>query len=164
MNKPRSLHNALTAALDARHHLSARPADFHMKIVNLSPQASGRLGSGFVYKYTLALGLLDFAGDTSEVTVPLMRWIERWQHNLLNDPQAFNMEVDFLADKLVDILIRLDLTETVRFQPRPDGSGVDLHFAEEPLPMALEEAAPLHAVYLDDELIAHCDAHPGAGV
>jgi len=165
MNKPRSLHNALTAALDAKHRLSARPADFHMKIVNLTPQASGRPGQGFVYKYTLALGLLDFAGSTSEIVVPLMRWIERWQHDLLVKQDAFSMEVDFLADDLVDVVIRLDLTEVVRFTPRPDEPGsVDLVFVEERLPMALEEGAPLHAVYLDDELIAHCAAHPGAGL
>jgi hypothetical protein len=178
MNKPRSLHTALTAALDPRHNLSARPADFHMKIVNLTPQASGRPGNGFVYKYTLALGLLDFAGNTSEIVVPLMRWIERWQHDLLLKPDAFSMEVDFLADDMVDVLVRLDLTEVVRFVPRPVEPGepgqpgqpggpsgaVDLVFVEEPLPFALQEGAPLHAVYLDDNLLVHCQAHPGAGL
>ena len=32
------------------------------------------------------------------------------------------------------------------------------------MPFALQEGSLLHAVYLDDALILHCDAHPGAGL
>lgn len=163
MKKPHSLREALTKALDPKHRISDRPADFHMKVVDLSPQASSRPGQGFLYKYTLVLGFLDFAGSSAEITVPLMRWIQRWQHDLLATDQPFSMDVDLLSDSLIDAIIRLQLTEVVRYVDRDDGD-VDVEFVEEPVPMALRDGAPLHAVYLDDELIAHCEAHPSAGL
>ena len=161
MNKPQSLRDALSAALEAKHRLSERPGDFHMKVVDLRPEVTGRPGQGFAYRYTLALGFLDFAGSSSEIVVPLLRWIQRWQHDLLVRAEPFTMEVDFLSDSLVDVLIRLELTETVRYVTREDG-GVDLIFENDPLPMALQDGPPLHAVYLNGELIAHCTAHPAA--
>lgn len=163
MKKPHSLREALIKALDPKHRISDRPADFHMKVLNLSPQASARPGAGFLYKYTLVLGFLDFAGSSAEITVPLMRWIQRWQHDLLTAEKPFTMDVDLLSDNLIDAIIHLELTEAVCFVEREDGA-VDVEFVAEPTPMALRDGAPLHAVYLDGELIAHCEAHPAEGL
>lgn len=163
MKKPASLRAALTEALDARHHLRQQPDRLILTITDCRAFATVAPGTGFQYQYTLELTLLDFAGDPVEVTVPLLLWLQRHQHQLLASPEAIqrgtNMTVDILADDKVDLYLSLQLTEDVRYALRPDG-GHDVTFLDERLPMALESGTPLHAVWLDDVLIARCAAHP----
>ncbi|MGQ3044539.1 MAG: phage tail protein [Brevundimonas aurantiaca] len=167
MRKPDSLRAALVAALDAKHRYSERPADLHIMIQDATPVADGRPGRAYVWHYTLVAGFLDFTGAPDEIALPILTWLQRWQPDLFASPErlkaAFNMEVEFLADDVVDVMVRLKLTEVVTMIDRP-GGGLDLVRPEEPMPFALQEGSLLHAVYLDDALILHCDAHPGAGL
>lgn len=166
MKKPHLLREALTAALDGKHHVRANPHLIDITVTDLNLLASGRPGAGFQYRYTLQIILMDFAGEAEEVTVPLMIWVERYQHELVASQDAATkglvMTVKLLESGKSDILIDLQLTESLRFTPRTleNGGGYDVVFADEPLPMALEEGAPLHVVYLDGEVIARCEAHP----
>lgn len=166
MKKPLSLRQALTDALDPKHFISKNQGALLMVATDATMQASGRPGAGFQYVYTLQISLLDFAGDPTEVTIPLMLWIERYQHELLSGPEAaaqgIRMTFEFLDDSKYDIHLDLKLTEAVSFVPRNDG-GHDVVFRDEPVPMALEEGPILHAVYLDGELLVHCTAHPDLG-
>lgn len=165
MRKPPSLRAALTAALDPKHHLSKDPSRLLMVATNARTLASGRPGSGFEYQYTLELTFLDFVGDPTEITVPLLIWIQRYQHQMLATPDAvktgMNMTFELLDNDKFDAHVELQLTEAVRFVPRP-GGGHDVVFLDEPLPMALQDGPPLHALYLDGELLLHCTAHPDA--
>ncbi|MDO9607221.1 MAG: phage tail protein [Brevundimonas sp.] len=167
MRKPASLRAALVAALDARHRYSERPADLHMVMQNATPIADGRPGMAYMWEYTLAIGFLDFTGAPDEIALPILVWLRRWQGDAFGTPErlkaAFNMDVEFMSDGVVDVLVRLKLTENVNVVPRPGGDGADLVRPEEPVPFALRDAAPLHAAYLDGEQIVHCTAHPDAG-
>lgn len=139
------------------------PADLHVHIPQGALQATMRPGLGFSYSYTLVLAVFDFAHSVDEIMIPLLLWVRRWQPDLLAlGAGGVPFEVDDLDDGKVDVMIRLALTETVGFSARQDG-GFDLSRPEEPIPFALEEAEPLHAVYLDGEQIARCSLHPDKG-
>ncbi|MNJ34445.1 hypothetical protein D3C77_291590 [compost metagenome] len=58
-------------------------------------------------------------------------------------------------------MARIPLTEAVQLTPRPSG-GYDLARPEEPVPFALQGPEPLHKVYLGEDLIVSCSAHPDA--
>lgn len=167
MKKPESLLAALVAALDPLHHVKGDTSRLQMIMSNVRPEASGRPGSGFQLAYTVEIHMPDFNGDPLEVVIPMMSWIERWQHDLIANPEKAAKAIDMtfvrLDDRRYDLHAAVDLTEMISFAPRP-GGGHDVVACEEPLPMALETAEPLHAVFLDDQLIMHCSAHPGAGV
>ena len=166
MKKPLSLRQALTAALDAKHFISQNQGSLLMVATDATMMASGRPGAGFQYVYTLQISLLDFAGDPTEVTIPLLLWLERYQHELLASPEAaaqgIRITFEFLDDSKYDIHVDLKLTEAVAFTPR-EGGGHDAVFRDEPLPMALEQGSPLHAIFLNGELLLHCTAHPDLG-
>nr|WP_314121382.1 phage tail protein [uncultured Brevundimonas sp.] len=167
MRKPNSLRAALVAALDAKHRFSERPADLHMVMQDATPVADGRPGMAYVWHYTLAIGFLDFTGSPDEIALPILTWLQRWQPDAFATADklknVFNLDVEFMADDIVDVMVRLKLSEVVSMVGRPDG-GMDLTRPEEPMPFALIGGPPLHAVYLEGELILHCDAHPGAGL
>lgn len=88
----------------------------------------------FVYAYTLKIGIWDFAGDADTIMVPMLAWIEKEQPQLLRrtDGQPFTFEAELLDSEASDILISIDLTETVLVLPRADGSGYDIQHPEEP--------------------------------
>lgn len=167
MKKPHSLRAALTAALDARHFISQNPDRLLMAATNAVTLATGRPGWGFEYRYTLELTFLDFAGDPVEITVPLLLWIQRWQHQMLAGPEAvsqgMNMTFELLDNGKYDAHIALQLNEAVRYVARP-GGGHDVVFIDPPVPMAFETGEPLHALYLNGQLLMHCTAHPDLAV
>lgn len=167
MRKPASLLAALVDALDARHHIRGDSSRLQMVLSNVTPQATNGPGTGFQLAYTVEVSMPDFNGEPIEVVIPTLIWIERWQNDLLANPEAAARAIDMtfvrLNDRRYDLHFALQLTEAVRYVPRP-GGGHDAVYIEEPLPMSLEEGPPLHAVYLDGELILHCEAHPGAGL
>lgn len=167
MNKPPKLLAALVAALDERHQVKNDSTRLQMVLSNVRPQVSNRPGKGFQLAYTVEISMPDFNGEPIEVVVPVLIWLERWQNDLVASPEAAEKAIDMtfvrLDDRRYDLHFSLELTEAVRYVPRPDG-GHDVVYVEEPPPFALESGPPLHAVYLDGELIVHCDAHPGAGL
>lgn len=167
MKKPLSLRDALVAALDGAHHIKGDTTRLQMVMTNVRTLTSGRPGGGFQYAYTLEIHMPGFNGDPTEITVPLLVWIERYQNQLLTiqaaEDRGLDMTFVLLDDSRYDVHIALELTENIRFEPRPAG-GHDVVFLPEPLPMALEQGRPLHAVYLHDQLILHCEAHPDLGV
>ncbi|GLK49616.1 hypothetical protein GCM10017620_25890 [Brevundimonas intermedia] len=167
MKKPESLLAALVAALEAKHHIKGDSSRLQMVMSNVRPEVSGRPGTGFQLAYTVEIHMPDFNGSPLEVVVPMLRWIERWQHDLVASAdkaaKAIDMTFVRLDDRRYDLHAAVDLTEVFRYEGRPDG-GQDLVVVDEPMPMALETGDPLHAVYLDDELIMHCSAHPEAAI
>ena len=166
MKKLHSLRSALTAAMDKRHGLDDW-SRLQVMASNLNLVASARPGSAFQQAYTIELHFPGFSGDPIEISVPLLLWVQRHQHDLLSAPEASERGIDAtfipLNAESYDVHIAIQVTENVRFTPRPDG-GHDVVYLDEPMPMALEDGPPLHAVYLDGELILHCEAHPGAGL
>lgn len=164
MYKPKSLVDALVAALDAKHHIKGDSTRLQLVISNVRPLVSARPGSGFGLAYMVEICMPDFNGSPMEVIVPLLRWLERWQHDVVANAdkaaKAIDMTFVRLDDTRYDLHASIELTEFFNYAERPDGEGHDVVPRIDPPPMALETGEPLHAVFLDGELILHCTEHP----
>ena len=119
MKKPQLLRQHLVAAMPA---LAADPERLLVFVDDGGLEASFTAGLSFQYRYTLELILRDFAGAPEAVMVPLLQWLTRHQPDLLTNPvnrAKLTFEVDVLSDTLVDLAIRLPLTERVRVMQDP---------------------------------------------
>lgn len=166
MKKPEHLRAVLETAL-ARHDLAQNPDRLFMVAVDWRPIADMRPGDAFQVAYTLVITLLDFAGDPVEITIPLMRWLKRWQHDILAASDKGGKGVvgtfELLDHGKYDVELKIQLTERVHYADRP-GGGQDIVYIEEPVPFAYEEGEPLHALFLNGEPLFHCTAHPDQGL
>lgn len=72
-------------------------------------------GLSFEYRYTAAITVLDYAGHTDALFVPILAWVRLHQSELLANPtsQAAGLAftVEHLNTSAVDIGIRVPLTE-----------------------------------------------------
>lgn len=175
--KPASLKEALTKALDRAHHISDNPDRLQIELLEGSVHALATPGLSFQYRYEIAVGVLDFTGELDEIMIPLMVWLKRWETSyFLNHTQAdqgIRFERQLLDDEAANILFTLKLTEAVGFEMTSGGDGGGtgsgtgdtfqaVHRKDPPL-MNTGVAAPLHQIYANGELVAHCDIHPVQG-
>lgn len=125
MRKPESLRAAITAAIP---DLKKKPDDLAIFVRKGRIVSRAGPSFGFQYRYTLLVELLDFAGDPDAVMVAILLWIRRHQPDLLQDQgerSGFRFDADRLGPKAVDIVIELELDESVATTPR-EGGGLDL--------------------------------------
>lgn len=131
MKKPQLLRQHLVAAVPA---LAVDPERLLVFVDDGGLVASFAAGLSFQYRYTLDLILRDFAGEPEAVMVPLLQWLTRHQPDLFANPsnrEKLTFEVDVLSDTLVDLAIKLPLTERVRVTR--DAEGVfQLEYLPEP--------------------------------
>ncbi len=131
MKKPSSLRAHLLAAIPALEHNPDRLLIF---VENGHIAATYAPALSYQYQYQLELVVTDFAGGPEQVMVPLLQWLVRNQPELLANPAnrgQIAFEVDVLADDLVDLALKLSLSERVIVTPTADG-GFDLQFKDEP--------------------------------
>jgi len=133
MIKPQALRQHLVAAMPA---LASDPERLLVFVDDGGLVASFAAGLSFQYRYTLELVLRDFSGAPEAVMVPLLQWLTRHQPDLLANPEnrdKLTFEVDVLSDTLVDLAIRLPLTERVRVA-QDDAGAFQLQYLPEPPP------------------------------
>jgi len=133
MKKPQLLRQHLVAAMPA---LASDPERLLVFVDDGGLVASFTAGLSFQYRYTLGLVLRDFSGAPEAVMVPLLQWLTRHQPDLLANPEnreKLTFEVDVLSDTLVDLAIRLPLTERVRVA-QDDTDAFQLQYLPEPPP------------------------------
>lgn len=133
MNKPGSLRSAIAAALP---DLQQNPDRLLVFVDDGVVMANAAPGRSFEYIYNLQLILTDFAGHPDEIMVPLLSWVAANQVDLLANPdrrRLITFKADLLSHDLVDLEIRLPLTECVVVQPR-DGGGYTADHMPEPAP------------------------------
>ncbi|QQN73176.1 phage tail protein [Croceicoccus sp. YJ47] len=116
-------HDALRAALTAAFpDLTRDPQALSIYIdkgriaARAGPGGTNR-ATGFEWRYTLNVVLLDFAGDPNRLAATVLEWIraaqpERLQNHTAGD-EAFSFEVDILDDDKADIAITIALDEAV---------------------------------------------------
>ena len=131
MRKADSLRQWLTAFLP---NLKTHPDRLQIYVEGGQISTRQSRTPSFAYAYTLKVGIWDFAGDADKIMVPMLAWIEKEQPQLLrrSDAQPFTFEAELLDSEASDILISIDLTETVLVLPRADGSGYDVQHPAEP--------------------------------
>ena len=131
MKKPSSLLAHLLAAIPALEHNPERLLIF---VENGHVAATYAPNLSYQYQYQLELVVTDFAGGPEQVMVPLLQWLVRNQPELLANPAnrgQIAFEVDVLAGDVVDLALKLSLSEGVIITPLDDG-GLDLKFKDEP--------------------------------
>ncbi|WP_171014041.1 phage tail protein [Chitinivorax sp. B] len=66
-----------------------------------SDQIAAGLGSpSFEYRYQVTVGLLDFAGHTDQVMVPVLQWLRQHQPSLLQNTDTAREAIQFEAEIL----------------------------------------------------------------
>lgn len=131
MKKPEVLGRLLLSTVPG---LAASPDRLQMFIDagRVVARATGSLG--FEVRYTLSVVLTDFAGDTTDVFVPLLSWIAQHQPNLLEQAgnEPFSFEAEILDGDAVDLEIKIELRESVGVTAQAGGGYTAEHFPEPP--------------------------------
>lgn len=133
MQKPASLRQALTAALE---ELRKEPTRLAIWIEDGAVRSRDTGDLSFGFEYPLSILLRDMKTDIALVTLAITRWLRRNQPDLLAAGQgdSFKFETDILDNEKADILITLQLREAVTVTPKEDG-GFDLAYQAEPDPL-----------------------------
>lgn len=94
----------------------ANPEAFSVFVEEGSIETTGETAS-FMYRYTLVLFVMNFAGDIDDFTLPLMAWLWHNQPDLLLNPEK-NQDIKFTTlinnDDTADVLFEMPLRERVR--------------------------------------------------
>ncbi len=131
MKKPASLRAHLLAACPSLNNNGDRLLLFVEAGHLVSTNAPGL---SFQYQYELTVILTDFGGAPESVMVPLLQWITRHQPELLAHPSTrgqIAFAADILAGDLVDLELKLQLSERVTVTREADGN-LALQFRTEP--------------------------------
>lgn len=131
MKKPQQLRDHLVAAIPA---LADNPDRLLIFVEGGGIAGTYKPGLSFEYRYTLEMVITDFAGAPEAVMLPVLQWLTRHQAELLATPtnrEKLTFEVDVLADNLVDLAIKLPLTERIRVA-RDDQGNLQLQHLPEP--------------------------------
>ncbi|MCC7632581.1 phage tail protein [Stenotrophomonas rhizophila] len=132
MIKPGSLRDHLLAAVPG---LLDSPDRLLVFVEDGKVQSSYEPGLSFQILYTLSLILTDYAGSPDSVMLPLLQWVTRHQPELLANPahrDGIAFDVDVLANDLVDVALKLPLSERVVVVAQADGTFLLNHVGEPP--------------------------------
>lgn len=151
MLKPAQLRKVLT---DCVPHLQTNPDSLNMFV------DSGRIVStlaaslSFEDQYQLNLVITDYPGNVDLLIVPVLAWLRENQPDIMATEErrrtGFTHEVDIISDTLIDISIKLQLTERVIVRHVDGALHVD-RVPEPPLPD--NDEAPKQ-LYLAGQLIS----------
>ena len=155
MKKPTSLRDHLLAAVPG---LRRNRDQLSVFVDQGNIRSTAAHGLSFEYSYTVQVLITDYPGSADAVAIPLLAWVLQNQRELLENLErgktAIEFEVDILNNDLVDMSIRLPLTERVIVKPATDGSAaLQVTYPEEPQLTEQLPAGPWQ-LYAGDELIA----------
>lgn len=86
----------------------------------------------FEYQYTANLIITDFSGDADKVMIVLLAWYQQQQQDHCFETN-FDFEADILSNKLVDLSLKIPLTERVIVTKNSDGKIDTITHPDEPL-------------------------------
>lgn len=145
MLKPAQLRKVLT---DCVPHLQTNPDSLNMFV------DSGRIAStlaaslSFEDQYQLNLVITDYPGNVDLLIVPVLAWLRENQPDIMATEEkrrtGFTHEVDIISDTLIDISIKLQLTERVIVRQVDGALHVD-RVSEPPLPGDVDPPTKLYA-------------------
>lgn len=164
MKKAQSLRNFLTGAVP---ELQTDPQ--RLKMFVESGNIVGRSGEtlSFEYRFTVRLIMLDFAGSLDLFAVPILAWLSTYQNDVLQNKdkaaKAVRFDVEVLSNDKIDLVIEVDLTESVIVKEDQDDAGRQRLTTEHkgeiysPKPYATGD----YSLYLGDKIGAEWHQTPG---
>ncbi|MFM5467909.1 phage tail protein [Aeromonas veronii] len=114
MEKPKQIRELLQQSVP---QLGQNPEGLILTIGKGQIVATGAHSLSFEWRYTLEIGVLDFAGHPDMLLIPLLAWLRQHQPELFTNSEkrndAIQVDAEVLANDLYDLLITIKLTERV---------------------------------------------------
>lgn len=156
MRKPPSLRAHLTAALP---QYRQSPENLLMFVMGGHVATTGTQALGWQWEYTLRIVLCDFTGHPDAVIGPTLIWLRAHQPDLLNNPgkngKAIQIQADYLNDSALDLVLDVQLSESVHARPILGGNGAfELVHRLEPPSFDGQPHDAVTALYLNGEQLA----------
>lgn len=156
MRKPLSLRTHLTAALP---QYRRSPENLLMFVTDGHVSATGTKALGWQWEYALHIVLCDFTGHPDAVIGPTLIWLRAHQPDALNHPdkqkQALKVSAEYLTTKTMDLVLDVQLSESVHARPMGSGQGAfELVHRLEPPSFDLQPHDAVTALYLNGEQLA----------
>lgn len=158
MKKPASLRDHLLAALPA---LRRNPDQISVFVDQGHIRSTLAHGLSFELGYTVELLLTNYPGSADAVAIPLLAWVRDNQPELMANQnkhsESIQFDAEILNNDLIDLSIRMPLTERVIVKTAPaapgEPSALQISYPQEP---QLTEPLPagLWQLYAGDELVA----------
>ncbi len=166
MYKPASLRRHLTAAVP---ELARDPDKLSLMVKSGRVACAGSASLSFEYRYGLQLVVLDYAGSADAIVLPILVWMRTHQAEYFDNPQQrdgnFRFEAEYNNASTIDLLVELQLTESVHVQPissdatAPSASFQVNHLGETQHPGKID-TAERWAFWAKDQLLAEWDYDP----
>lgn len=132
MRKLNSLRAAIEAAVP---ELAQNPANLRIWVDRGTMAATLTNAGGMTFAYRANVLIMEMTADLSVVTHALTTWLRVEQPDrLIPGTEGLSFEVDVLTNKVVDVLLQVDLKESVTATPNEDGS-IALAYLSEPDPL-----------------------------
>ena len=156
MRKLNSLRDAITAAVP---ELAQNPANLRIWVDRGTVGSTLTPGHGLTFSYRANVLVMEMAADMSVLAHALTTWLRVEQPDRLTPgTEGLSFEVDVLSNTATDVLVQVDLMESVTATPNEDGSFALAYLPEpDPLfddfgtPAPANSAPPLAAVGQDGE-------------
>ena len=124
MKKAQSLRNFLLGAIP---ELQTDPQRLKMFVETGNIVARSGDTLSFEYRFTVRLIMLDFSASLDLFAVPLLAWLSTYQPDVLQNKdkaaKALRFDVEVLANDKLDLVIEVDLTESVIVKEDKDDVG-----------------------------------------
>lgn len=124
MKKAQSLRNFLSGAIP---ELQTDPQRLKMFVETGNIVARSGDTLSFEYRFTVRLIMLDFSASLDLFAVPLLAWLSTYQPDVLQNKdkaaKALRFDVEVLANDKLDLVIEVDLTESVIVKEDQDDAG-----------------------------------------
>ncbi|KNC89857.1 phage tail protein [Trabulsiella odontotermitis] len=110
----------------------ANPEKFSVYVEDANVETTGETPS-FMYRYTMVLFVMNFAGDIDEFTLPILGWLWHNQPDLLLNPDK-NKSIEFTAvindDDTADLIFSMPIRERVKVALDESGVPKATHLPE----------------------------------
>lgn len=139
MKKPETLRKAIEGAVS---EFASEPDRLRLWVEEGSVRCFGTGSLSFGMEYRLNILLVEAATDIALIVLPIVRWLQANQPDLLTpNTDGFDFEADILDNDACDLLFRIALRENVVATPQEDGSTA-LDYLKEPDPLFEDFSAP----------------------
>jgi P2 phage tail completion protein R (GpR) len=136
MLKLDTLRAAITAAIP---ELARNPENLRIWIERGTAESRGTASEAFAFRFEANVLIVEMGTDIAVLGLALFRWARVNQPDLLvSGNDGFSFDVDILDNRTADVLVKIQIQQSVAVTPRADGAS-DLAYLPEPDPLFLDD-------------------------